>query len=287
MDTIELTARLRRHYIKPGPMPGGVFVTECGLNNGSSRQARVDALHIGFTSTSGRILRGHELKVSRADWLAELAKVGKADVWADQCHEWWLVTPDASIVADGELPPGWGHMVVDPRTKTRLKVLVPAQRKPEGFTPSWLALRSIMARLDTLMQQERAQMAYEEGQKARAEAEKKMEERLASRAGRRLTPEEQTRLAVVDKVESELGMTLTFYRSHLSGDDTVTPQEFATAVRVARALHDVRDLAGSRLGYTPYALARQADDLEATAKNLRALAATLNELATTPIGAAS
>ncbi|MCV7226087.1 hypothetical protein [Mycolicibacterium komossense] len=152
MLTDELLARLRRHYIKPGEaLPGGVFLPECGWNGpGGTRQ--VDALYAGFTTTSGRILIGHELKVSRADWLTELKTPGKSDDWADQCHEWWLVVNDPAIVRPGELPAGWGLMSPG-RSKTRMDVHTVAERKPRTHAPSWDATRSIIARQDTLRAQ--------------------------------------------------------------------------------------------------------------------------------------
>ncbi|SHX32445.1 Uncharacterised protein [Mycobacteroides abscessus subsp. bolletii] len=153
LKTTDLLALLRRHYIKPGqPLPGGVFLHEVGGNGSWGASARADAIYVGFTSSSGRILVGHELKVSRADWLNELNKPGKADQWADQCHTWWLVVNDLSIVQDGELPPGWGLMSPG-RSKTRMAIHTPAAVKPD-HTPSWDAMRSIVARYDTLREKE-------------------------------------------------------------------------------------------------------------------------------------
>lgn len=148
-NTSELLALLRRHYIKPGlDLPGGVFVPEVGGNGSWGASARADAIYVGFTSSSGRILVGHELKISRADWLNELNKPGKADQWADQCHAWYLVVNDPAIVKPGELPAGWGLM--SPGTsRTRMAVHTPAAVKPD-HTPSWDAVRSVMARIDTL-----------------------------------------------------------------------------------------------------------------------------------------
>ncbi|WP_218925975.1 hypothetical protein [Xylanimonas oleitrophica] len=149
--TEDLMARLKRHYIKPGaPLPGGVFVPEVGQNGSWGRGRRCDAIYVGFTGTSGRLLVGHEVKASRADWLTELAQPGKADTWADECHEWWLVTVPG-VVHDGELPDGWGLMVPG-RSKTRMQVVTPARRKPADHRPSWDAVRSVIARQDTLRQ---------------------------------------------------------------------------------------------------------------------------------------
>ena len=149
MQTDELLERLRRHYIKPGALPGGVFVPEVSVNGAWGAGRRVDALYAGFTQSSGRILIGHELKVSRSDWLHELATPEKGETWASACNAFYLVVPDEGIVSEGELPLGWGLMMPTAKTRTRLQVVV----KPpvSQHDPPWWATRSMMARLDTLM----------------------------------------------------------------------------------------------------------------------------------------
>ncbi len=65
------------------------------------------------TWSSGKFaLAGHEVKVSRSDWLRELKDPEKAAEFTPYMHRWWLVVPDASIVRDGELPEFWGLMVL-------------------------------------------------------------------------------------------------------------------------------------------------------------------------------
>lgn len=56
-------------------------------------------------------LHGHEVKVSRSDWLTELRDPEKAEAFKRYMHHWWLVVSDAAIVKPGELPEGWGLMV--------------------------------------------------------------------------------------------------------------------------------------------------------------------------------
>jgi len=174
--TSELLARLQRHYIDPSrDTPGGVFITEVGSNGSTAIATRCDALYIGFTTASQRILVGHELKISRSDWLAEIGrKTGKADAWADQCHQWYIVVPHSSIVHDGELPDGWGLMT--PGRGNRMAVHTPAAIKTD-HTPSWDAVRSIFPRYDTLRAQaliagdaERMAKAHEKARKQAAQA---------------------------------------------------------------------------------------------------------------------
>lgn len=56
-------------------------------------------------------LHGHEVKVSRSDWLTELKTPEKAEEFKRYMDYWWLVVSDPAIVKPGELPEGWGLMV--------------------------------------------------------------------------------------------------------------------------------------------------------------------------------
>jgi len=199
MSSADLLARLQRHYIKPGaPLPGGVFLPEVGVNGSWGAAGRCDAIYVGFTSTSGRILVGHELKISRSDWLHELNSPGKADAWCDACHEWWLVVADPAIVHDGELPAGWGLMAPG-TSKTRMKVLSKPDRKL-NHDPPWQAVRSVMARQDTL----RAQAIADVRACARAEAERdfqaEVNKAVAARMAHKVdTDELRTRMALIEQ----------------------------------------------------------------------------------------
>lgn len=78
------------------------------------------------------VLHGHEVKVSRADWLTELRDPEKAEGFARYMHCWWLVVSDKSIVRD-DLPEGWGLMVA---SGSKLRTLVkPTPRIPEPMPP--------------------------------------------------------------------------------------------------------------------------------------------------------
>lgn len=207
-ETSDLLARLKRHYIKPGqPLPGGMFLPEVGMNGSWGASRRCDAIYVGFTSSSGRLLVGHELKVTRADWLKELEDREKADAWADHCHEWWLVTgPD--IVQDGELPAGWGHMVPG-KSRTRMKVLQKPVRHLER-QPSWDVVRSVMSRADTLRAQDQEQMRQKAREDARQDIQDEVERRVAMETGGGRTERLQTQLekkrALVEEICEALGV---------------------------------------------------------------------------------
>jgi PAS domain-containing protein len=227
--TKTLTAQLERHYINPAEsMPGGLFVREVGLNGVASGR-RCDALYVGFTSASGRILVGHEVKVSRSDWLRELAKVGKADTWADACHAWYIVAPPGVVKLD-ELPDGWGLLEPSPRLRTRLAVVVKA-RVRHDLTPPWDAVRSLLARSDTL----RAEAMREFRQHAEDEAQAAAEQRFALRAERQasaLTPDQAAKLKAVARFEELYGVSLV---SSAWGTDHVEPGQLAAALAIVKA----------------------------------------------------
>lgn len=233
--TSDLLALLQRHYIKPGaPMPGGIFLPEVGWNpagGASGRDGGCDAIYVGFTSSSGRLLIGHELKVSRSDWLNELNKPGKADAWADQCHQWWLVVLDPSIVHDGELPPGWGLMSPG-RSKTRMTVHVKAATKDQ-HNPSWLAVRSIMARQDTL----RAKAIDNARSDAYRAATAEVNERVEQRIKNELTQSEHNDATIrllrerLRAVDNALGNQILWDRNKIAGFANQTTTDEIAQIR--------------------------------------------------------
>lgn len=238
--TSELLARLERHYIKPGaPLPGGIFVPEVGRNG--LAQSRCDAIYVGFTSTSGRLMVGHELKVSKADWQRELDAPGKADLWHDACHEWWVVAPSADIVDPETLPPGWGLMVPSGRSKTRMQTVVKAARR-DDHQPPWWAVRSVMARRDTL----RAAAIAAAREKARDDMRRELNKQLAARAPRTdetLTAQQQYDLRVVEAFR-QAGIELTAgygHEPHELGAESLKPllpliQKHRSLVRIREQL---------------------------------------------------
>ena len=81
----------------------------------------------------GLHLHGHEVKVSRSDWLVELRDPSKAEEFKRYMDRWWLVISDRDMVKPGELPDGWGLMapgkrVARPGERTHgcLQVIRPA-----------------------------------------------------------------------------------------------------------------------------------------------------------------
>jgi hypothetical protein len=197
--------RLRRHYIGPEPMPGGVYLPEVTL--GAQGGRRVDGLYVGFFASRGHHLIGHEIKVTRADWLHELAQPGKAEEWASQCHAWYVVAPSTDIVRVEELPEGWGLMVPGTRTITRLDIVVKA-KVHEGRQPSWIATHSVLKKMDTERMKAIADGLRKAKLEARAEADKEVEFRVGRDTGVDKNAQRVIELQrIVDGVEAALGVT--------------------------------------------------------------------------------
>ena len=77
------------------------------------QQARyADMIAMSLWPSDGLEMIGFEIKVSRADWLAELKDTKKAVAVQKFCDRWYLVTPNDHIVQEGELPPNWGWLVI-------------------------------------------------------------------------------------------------------------------------------------------------------------------------------
>lgn len=87
-----------------------------------TKAERVAGIYDGLGS-----IIGHEIKVSRSDWLTELRDPTKAEAWARYCHCWWLVAPP-EVVRD-DLPDGWGLLV--PWRDSLRAAVRPTRRDPE------------------------------------------------------------------------------------------------------------------------------------------------------------
>lgn len=139
-DMIDL---LRGHYIAPRKPAGGYFAPELTAPN-SARRA--DLIWLPLTSQDrGRII-GHEVKVSRADVVQELADPTKADAWAQFCSQWWLVVSDPELITGLSVPEHWGVMAPPSgRLRRTMTVLRPApELRPQDRAD---ALAAIMSRM--------------------------------------------------------------------------------------------------------------------------------------------
>lgn len=188
----DMLAMLRRHYLPEGRPPGGIFAPEIVAPN-SLRRA--DLIWQGVTAGSGYELVGHEIKVNRADVLAELADPTKSDPWQRYCHRWWLVIPHVALIDGLELPPTWGVLTPPSGRRTRsCTVSRPApDLKPHDPAPAYLTLATWLHwRHNTAASQLKS--AQEQLQSVREHAEHL----------RRQIPRENTRVSPEQEVVAEI-----------------------------------------------------------------------------------
>lgn len=110
--------------------PGAVVLEEVGSTTGGGGR-RADVLALGIWRSTGRRLRGYEIKASRADLKRELADPMKYRAVSRFCDRWSVVVWDESMLMDG-LPDAWGIMVTRDGEHGRELHL---QRKAEALTP--------------------------------------------------------------------------------------------------------------------------------------------------------
>lgn len=139
----DMIAMLRRHYVADETRPGGIFAPEIQAPGGNRR---ADLIWQGVTAGSGHELIGHEVKVTRADLLAELADPTKSDPWQKYCDRWYLVVLHPSLIEGLELPPTWGVLAPPSGRRTRsMSVITKApQLKPANQAPAYLTLATWM-----------------------------------------------------------------------------------------------------------------------------------------------
>jgi hypothetical protein len=115
---------------------------QCGFGGywGTGPLRTADALVVDLWPSSGHLVHGFEVKVSRSDWLTELKDPEKAEAFKAYCDHWWLAVPDATIVRD-DLPDGWGLMALGSDGALRVRKRAPKlARAPMPFemTAAWL-----------------------------------------------------------------------------------------------------------------------------------------------------
>jgi hypothetical protein len=166
-------AMLRRHYLPDETRPAGIFAHEIQAPGPTLRKA--DLIWLGVTAATGSKLIGHEIKVTRADVLAELADLTKSDPWQRYCDQWWLVIPHLSLIEGLELPPTWGVMTPPSGRRTRsmtlhraAPALTPAEQAPALKTlAAWVHWRHRDLTAQAKQLQEDTQRQWQEIQRLR------------------------------------------------------------------------------------------------------------------------
>jgi hypothetical protein len=104
---------------------------------GFDAKRTADFVAMDLWPSKGCALHGHEVKVSRSDWLTELKQPEKAAEFVPYMDYWWLVVSDEGYVKPGELPAGWGLMAV--RAGRLVVVRQAVKREPLPLDRSRLA----------------------------------------------------------------------------------------------------------------------------------------------------
>jgi hypothetical protein len=107
---VRITTPLARELLrKRYPSPEWALMDEVAPSTGGGT-GYADAVAVNLWRSGGHAVHGHEIKVSRSDWLRELKQPGKADPVMAYCDFWWLVCPK-DVADESEIPLTWGWMV--------------------------------------------------------------------------------------------------------------------------------------------------------------------------------
>lgn len=228
------------------PEPHFLTYREVRDSTGHDAERAADALALGMYRSRGRELHGFEFKISRSDWLRELAQPEKAESWFQYCDRWALVVSDATIVREGELPPNWGLAV--PR-KGRLKWLV----KPQALEPLPISRHGLVALVYRAVQQEQRdeQAAYQRGLDEGA--------RNAAADLKNLQSQRDDLLDTINRFEAASGISL---HNFLNRADPKHGADLGKAVRALLSRHP-------RLSDIQTDLERSASAMEREAAQLR------------------
>jgi len=112
-------------YIHRGNGPRWVCAEHVRNNAGFEAQRTADFMAVDTWLSSGLAVHGHEVKVSRSDWLSELKAPWKSLPFREIIDYWWIVAPSTVIVRPEELPPEYGLMVLDGNGFLRAQVTAP------------------------------------------------------------------------------------------------------------------------------------------------------------------
>jgi len=262
----DVLAMLRRHYLPEGRPPGGAFVPELESPDG---RRRADLIWMPTTLAGGKHLIGHEIKVSRADVLAELSDPTKADAWARYCAQWWLVVAHPRLVHGLDIPEAWGLMAPPSGRRTRsMTILRPAPRhEPIELGPAFRQVaRWLMYRQETEVAGLRRDAEY--AKRDAAAAHRQLEEARATGAVRHDPRAQRVAqiLAAIDARGREPGSQLFFRDGELD-------QVIVEAIVDHQAVQDAGTRARWELRSLLAAAQQIAEPMKDTAKALAALEA--------------
>lgn len=105
VTSADIRAALKLRY--PPNQHALLFEVADGTGGGGHRYA--DAVAFGLWPSHGNVIEGIEIKVSRADFLAEMKQPEKSQAVFQFCDRWWLACPKGMVKPD-ELPKTWGML---------------------------------------------------------------------------------------------------------------------------------------------------------------------------------
>jgi hypothetical protein len=130
-------ALCRRYDVRPGNGSRYAVAAQVRSHAGFDARRTCDFVAMDLWPSGGLLLHGHEIKVSRSDWLRELAEPEKSAEFVPFMNCWWVVVSDRRMVRAGELPDGWGLMAVSGGLLTVVRTA--PRRKAEPLPPTRLA----------------------------------------------------------------------------------------------------------------------------------------------------
>jgi hypothetical protein len=110
---------------------------------GFDARRTADFVAMDLWPSAGLTLHGHEVKVSRSDWLRELKDPSKAAEFIPYMNTWWVVVSDRRIVREGELPDDWGLMAMRGTQLTVIKKALRRDALPMNLSRLAALLRAI------------------------------------------------------------------------------------------------------------------------------------------------
>lgn len=212
-------------------------LTQVGASTGGSNNI-ADVLVLGAWKSSGNLLDGFEVKISRADWLNEVKNPEKCMAIKKYCDRWWLVISDASMVKEGELPEDWGMMVVEeglmgePRLKVIKKApLLASEPMSHDFVASLLRTdaRGQIAMDVHNDQMKDLQRKFESDYKEKYETLNEFVKYLAKDLGIELNYSEYS---TSGKHWYARVNNWRFTKEHFGGNINLTPQQLAAAIKI-------------------------------------------------------
>ena len=111
-ETDMICALLDRYSRVHGNGPRFAMASQVRSHAGHSARRTCDFAAMDLWMSGKLTMHGHEVKVSRSDWLRELKEPEKAAEFTSYMNTWWVVVPHDRIVRGGELPDDWGLMVL-------------------------------------------------------------------------------------------------------------------------------------------------------------------------------